>query len=144
LSTHEPLAAQLDACTPTVDPAVPGADFFRARERLRTQALVDRDLDSIERLHAPEYELVTPAGRVFSRERYLGLIAAAPFYAAWEHGPMAVRISAAMAIVRYQARLTFPSGKVVDCWHSDSYELRAGEWVAVWSQATALPADPRP
>ena len=114
-------------------------EFFRALEIDRTRALVERDLAAIERLHAPEYELVTPAGRIYTRARYLAAIAAEPFYTAWEHGAMRVRASAAMAVVRYQARLTFPSGNVVECWHIDTYELRGSEWLAVWSQATRLP-----
>ena len=114
-------------------------DFFRTLETTRTRALVERDMEAIERLHAPEYELVTPGGVVFSRARYLSAIAAEPFYTGWEIGPMQARISAAMALLRYQARLSFPSGKVVDCWHTDSYELRGEQWQAVWSQATLLP-----
>lgn len=117
-------------------------EFFRALELQRTRALVARDLPTIDSLHAPEYELVTPAGRTLVRERYLALIAAEPFYAGWEHGPMRVRVTPQMAVVRYEATLTFPSGKVVRCWHTDSYECRDGRWQAVWSQATALPAGP--
>jgi len=113
--------------------------FFFALEAERTQALVARDLPTLERLHAPEYELITPTGRVFSRQRYLEAIAAEPFYAGWAHGPMRVRRSPAMAIVRYAAQISFPSGKVMACWHQDSYELRGGQWQAVWSQATAQP-----
>jgi len=122
----------------------PDAAFFTALEQARTQAIVQRDMPTIERLHAPDYELVTPAGRVFSRARYLAAIAAEPFYAAWAHGPMQARISPAMALLRYQATITFPSGRVVLCWHTDSYEWRAeggaAGWQAVWSQATQLPA----
>lgn len=114
--------------------------FFVSLEVERTRAIVSRDLALIERLHAPEYELITPAGRTFSLARYLAVIAAEPFYAAWEHGPMRVRVSAAMAVVRYPAKITFPSTRVVDCWHTDMYELRGDLWQAVWSQATLLPA----
>ena len=117
----------------------PDADFFRALEIERTQAIVARDIPVIETLHAPEYELITPPGRVFSRARYLSHIAAEPFYAKWEHGLMNVRVSENMAVVRYQAKLTFPSGRIVECWHTDTYELQAEAWVAVWSQATQLP-----
>lgn len=76
------------------------ADFFRALEIERTQAIVARNMPVIERLHAPEYELITPPGRVFNRARYLSLIAAEPFYAKWDHGPMNVRVSEGMAVVR--------------------------------------------
>ena len=107
-------------------------------------SIVARDMPTIELLHASDYELISPPGRVMTRERYLSLIAAAPFYASWELGAMRVRASSGMAAVRYLAKLTFPSGKVVDCWHTDIYELQAGSWKAVWSQATQLPQDSAP
>ena len=90
-------------------------EFFRALEVRRTHAIVDRDLQAIESLHAPEYQLITPSGRTYSRTSYLEMIKAAPFYAAWEHGPMEVRVSADMAVVRYRARITLSSGRVVEC-----------------------------
>lgn len=122
----------------------PDADYFRALEVQRTQALVARDMPTIERLHASDYELISPPGRVMSRERYLSLLGADEFYAKWEHGAMRVHVSAGMAAIRYQAKITFPSGKVVDCWHTDIYALQAGTWKAVWSQATQLPPDSGP
>jgi|SRR6185295_10434084 hypothetical protein len=121
--------------------STPGVDFFRALEIRRTQALVARDLPTIKALHAADYELISAPGRVMSLERYLSLMAIAPFYAKWEHGDMRVRLSEDMAAVRYQAKITFPSGRVVDCWHTDIYALQAGSWKAVWSQATPLPPD---
>ena len=68
-------------------------------------------------------------------------MAIGPFYASWEHGDMKVRLSGDMAAVRYRAKISFPSGKVVDCWHTDLYVLQAGHWKAQWSQATPLPVD---
>jgi Domain of unknown function (DUF4440) len=126
--------------TPLPPTAMPDADFFRALEVKRTRSLVDRDLPTIERLHAPDYELISAPGRVMGIQRYLSLIAAAPFYTQWEHGPMRVRLSQGMAAVRYQAKISFPSGKVVECWHTDIYELQAGAWRASWSQATPVPS----
>lgn len=114
-------------------------EFFRALEARRTTALIERDMKTLEELHAPEYRLVTPAGKVFTKETYLQAMASGPFYTAWEAGDMSVRISAEMAIVRYRARLAFPSGREIVCWHTDSYERRQGRWQAVWSQATACP-----
>jgi len=116
----------------------PTADYFRALEMERTQALVAQDMETAERLHAHDYQLITPAGKTFNRESYLAAIAASPFYAKWGLGAMEVRLSPTIAIVRYQARLEFPSGDVVTCWHTDSYEFREGHWQAVWSQATAI------
>lgn len=131
LPMHKPVQVQLSA---------PGEEFFRALEERRTRALVQRDLEALEELHAPEYQLITPAGGVFTRDSYLGTVRAAPFYVAWEVlGDMSFRLSAHMAVVRYKARLQFPSGRVVVCWHTDSYELRAPGWQAVWSHATEVP-----
>lgn len=114
--------------------------FFIDLERRRTQALVARDMGTVERLHSLDYELITPAGVVFSRERHLAALAEGPFYTVWEMGKVRVQATAEMALLRYQARLHFPSGKVVHCWHTDSYALRSGQWQAVWSQATAISA----
>jgi hypothetical protein len=114
------------------------ADTLRAIERSRIQALLQRDMPLLRQLHAPEYQLITPAGRVFTRERYLAAIEAEPFYTGWDAGEMHVRVSAQMAVLRYVARLSFPSGKALDCWHTDHYELRGGQWQAVWSQATEI------
>jgi len=122
---------------------VPTEEFFRALETRRTRALVERDLATLEELHASDYQLITPTGKVFSREAYLGAIKAEPFYAGWEIGTMSFRTSAHMAVVRYKALLRFPSGREMVCWHTDSYERRSQGWQAVWSQATEIPQTPR-
>lgn len=123
---------------------IPDADFFRALEVERTQALVERNMAAVRRLHAPDYELISPPGRVMTLERYLSLMAVDVFYSKWEHGLIRVQRAPGMAAVRYQAKITFPSGKVVDCWHTDIYLLQSGSWRAVWSQATQLPPNPEP
>jgi hypothetical protein len=128
----------------TLHPETPDEDFFLALEVERTQALVDRDVEKIRRMHAPDYELISVPGRVMSLERYLSRMAQDVFYAKWEHGPMRVKSSQGMAAVRYQAKITFPSGKVIECWHTDIYALRAGSWQAIWSQGTQLPQDQSP
>lgn len=113
------------------------ADGLRALEHLRIRALVERDLATVQALHAADYQLITPAGRVYTRERYLSALAEGPFYADWRAGDIAVRLGPAMGVVRYPAVLVFPSGREVRCWHTDVYECRDGAWQAVWSQATA-------
>jgi hypothetical protein len=123
---------------------LPDEDFFRRLEVERTQALVGRQIADIRRLHATDYELVSVPGRTMSLDRYLQLMAEDVFYAGWEHGPMNVLVTPGMAAVRYQARITFPSGNVVECWHTDIYVQRSGSWVAIWSQATRLPSEPAP
>jgi hypothetical protein len=110
--------------------------FFVALERRRTAALVHRDLPVIDELHAPEYELVTPTGRVFTRAAYIGAIAEGPFYSGWEGSNFRVRNVGSMAVMRYKANIRFPSGREFVVWHIDTYEKRPGGWQAVWSQAT--------
>ena len=123
-------------------------DFFRHLEHTRIQALLTRDMPTLWTLHAPHYQLITPSGTTFTRQRYLGMIESGQMaYAVWQvqqvqqvqqAQPMQVRVTDHMAIVRYQALLGFASGNRFLCWHTDSYELHAGAWWAVWSQATAL------
>jgi hypothetical protein len=119
------------------------ADYIKALENTRIQALLARDMPRLWQLHAAEYQLITPPGRTFTRERYLGEIESGNLrYLKWEPGPMETRTSAHMAVVRYQATLELDSGNgrgtPFPCWHTDSYELRGDTWKAVWSQATAI------
>lgn len=108
-------------------------------ELQRTEALVARNIQLAATLHADDYQLITPAGKTFTKVAYLSAIETGDLvYTRWEAGEMAVRVSPAMAVVRYPVTLAFPSGTTVHCWHTDSYELRDGQWLAVWSQATAI------
>ena len=118
-------------------------DGLRQLEARRIQAILSRDMPLLWQLHAPDYQLITPAGRAYSRERYLADIESNTLrYLRWEAGDMAVRASAAMVIIRYPVTLELDngsgSGTHFACWHTDSYELRDGAWQAVWSQATAV------
>lgn len=114
----------------------PGDEHFRELERRCTRALVARDLPALEALHSPAYALFTPPGRRFTREAYLATIAREPFYAAWEAGEMAVRRGRGLALVRYPARLVFPSGNAVRVRHTDAYEPGEAGWRAFASFAT--------
>lgn len=119
------------------------ADFIRELEVVRTRALVACDMPILWQLHADDYQLITPPGRTYTRERYLRDIEAGSLrYLRWEAGLMHVRASEHMAIVRYQATLELDSGNgrgtPFECWHTDSYELRGDAWQVVWSQATAI------
>ena len=85
-------------------------DYFRALEGSRIRALLDRNMELLWRLHAEEYQLVTPSGRTFGRERYLREIESGNLqYWRWEAGPIEVRATDRMAIVRYQATLELGS-----------------------------------
>ncbi len=122
---------------------MPMAEHIRQIERSRIQALVGVDMALLRQLHAPGYQLITPTGRTFMRERYLGDLEAGRLrYLRWDAGPMDVRAGDHMALVRYQATLALDAGNghgtPFECWHTDSYELTGGLWQAVWSQATAI------
>jgi hypothetical protein len=120
----------------TFDPAE-----IRQLEASRLWSLVEPDLELARRLHADDYELITPTGTRLSKELYLGMIASGRLvYRVFE--PVAgieVRGGGGWALVRYQARIALEEGDhLADfvCWHLDSYELMDGRWQAVWSQAT--------
>jgi Domain of unknown function (DUF4440) len=122
---------------------MPMAEHIRAIERSRIQALIAVHMERLWQLHAPNYQLITPSGRTFTRERYLGDIEAGRLrYVRWDAGPMDVRVGDQMALVRYQVTLELDSGNgrgtPFECWHTDSYERAGEQWQAVWSQATAI------
>ncbi|MEO6927720.1 MAG: nuclear transport factor 2 family protein [Casimicrobiaceae bacterium] len=123
------------------------ADYIRALERSRLQALVERNMPLARQLHAPDFQLITPNGFAYSRDRYLGEIESGQLrYALWEPGEMQARVSAGMVLLRYKATLDVDSvgGRVsrLTCWHTDSYEINDGQWQVVWSQATAIRQPP--
>lgn len=124
------------------DPS-PEAELIRDTERARLRALVEGDIETAGRLHATEFQLITPIGMALSKNDYLGAIASGQIkYLAWEPGPIAVRYHHGHAVIRYRARLevVFGGHRVApgDYWHTDTYEHRDGQWVVVWSQATAI------
>jgi len=118
-------------------------DHIREVERSRLRALVERDMELAWQLHAADFQLVTPVGNTFTREQYLGKIAAGTLrYLRWEPGPMDVRMRGETALIRYRATLELDAGNgqvtPFQCWHIDSYELNDASWQVVWSQATAI------
>jgi hypothetical protein len=121
------------------------ADQIREIERARLRALVNRDMALAWQLHAPEFQLVTPTGRIYTRDSYLSSIEDGRLrYLRWTPGEIDVRMQADSALIRYQATLEVDSGngqgRAFQCWHIDSYELDGTQWQVVWSQATEIKA----
>lgn len=121
----------------------PQAEHIRTTERARLRALVAGDMDAAGPLHAPEFQLITPIGMPLSKAEYLGAIQSGQIkYLMWDPGAIAVRQHNDHAVIRYRARLevVFGGHRVApaDYWHTDTYERRDGQWMAVWSQATAI------
>ena len=78
-----------------MDSSATEEDRLRITERERLQALVAADLDVADRLHADDFQLITPSGLVLSKEQYLGKIASGELnYQVWEpDAPIDVRLS---------------------------------------------------
>ncbi|HEY6570536.1 MAG TPA: nuclear transport factor 2 family protein [Candidatus Limnocylindrales bacterium] len=124
-------------------------DDLAAIERERLRALVEIDLDRAAELHADDFQLVTPSGRVLSKAEYLEAVRTrAIAYALWEAGEIEVRRHDDAAMIRYRSEMAF----TVDgartprrrFWHTDLYERRDGRWQVVWSQATEIRGPERP
>ena len=118
----------------------------REAERDRLRSLVTPDLDVAERLHADDYELITPGGARLSKREYLDGIASGELdYSVFEPiSELRVRLYDQSAIVRYRVRIEISFGGEQDTgnfWHTDAYERRDGIWQAVWSQATRIRAE---
>jgi len=120
-------------------------DHLRATEQARLRSLVDADLETARRLHADDFQLITPTGGTVSKEEYLDLIASGVVdYVEWEPEAIEVRLLGEVAaVLRYRAELRItvrgqPDAPTGRFWHTDLYEKRDGQWQVVWSQATQI------
>ncbi len=117
------------------------ADDLAALERRRLRALVDRDADVAKELHADDFQLVTPAGTVYSKDEYLqGVVSGEVDYLVWEPEEIQALVRGDAGCLRYWSTIHMrfkdqeaPPGRY---WHTDYYENREGRWQVVWSQAT--------
>ena len=125
------------------DEAIDVADL----EKRRLRALVEGDLTTASKLHAEDYELVSPSGDRWSKTTYLDAIRSGLLdYLVFEpESDVQILALTDAAALRYVARIDIQS---TDGWHdrgrflhTDIWRLRDGRWQAVWSQATQLPDD---
>lgn len=113
-------------------------------ERQRLRSLVNRDMAVAERLHASDYQLVTPNGRTLGKTAYLSDVSAKRLeYLVFEpESEISILTSGALVVLRYIARIVLSVGldekQEFRAWHTDAYENRDGHWLAVWSQATTI------
>jgi len=109
-------------------------------ERRRLRALLAADIKTAAPIHADDYQLVTPNGSEMTKDDYLGAIASGQLrYRIFEPvSDIAVLGDEPVAIVRYQARISFDDRAGLLCWHTDGYQMRDGRWQVVWSQATQI------
>ncbi len=113
-------------------------------ERERLRALVERDMVAAERLHAPEYQLVTPNGSTRTKSAYLRDVESKRLeYLVFEpESEISVRSSGNLTILKYIARTVLSVGTAdeleIRAWHTDVYEYQDRHWMVVWSQATTI------
>ena len=118
-------------------------DQIRDIEHQRLRALVEADMDVARKLHAEDFQLITPFGDALSKEEYLGTVESGDIdYVVWKPEAIDVRVSGDMAVLRSSSRIEIVVGgrriPPGDYWHTDYYEKRNGQWQAVWSQATEM------
>jgi hypothetical protein len=124
------------------------ADRLRQTERERLRALVEANIEVATRLHADDFQLITPSGRSLSKAEYLGGVASGDInYLVWEPGAIEVRVQEQMAVIRYRSELELGiPGETLQpgtthrghYWHLDVYEKHQETWQIVWSQATEI------
>ena len=128
-------------------PGASQADQLRALERRRLHALVDADTTTAGKLMAGDFQAVPPTGDPLGRGDYLGSVAAGVIdYLVFKPvSPIAVRRSGDSAALRYKVSFDIiaggPGGTRVTHkgWITELWERRAGRWLIVWEQATAIP-----
>lgn len=119
-------------------------DRLRSIERERLRSLVDAEMETAERLHAEDFQLINPLGGTVSKPQYLKLVASGEVdYLEWEPEEVEVKLYGEAAVLRYRARLRIvvrgaPDAPTGSFWHTDLYEKRDGKWQVVWSQATQI------
>jgi len=124
---------------------------IRAVAVMRDQALVDADMAALKKIHAGDYQLITPDGTVLSRADFLDSVASRDLdYLTFRAiSPIRVRmLGDDAAAVRYESHIDIVIrglGRIAnDNWHTDLYERRSGRWQVVWSQATPVGPLPEP
>jgi hypothetical protein len=123
------------------------ADRIRATEQARLDALVHADTRTAGRFMAEDFEVINPAGGVLTRDEYLGAVDGGDIdYLAFRPtSPIDVRLHGDAAVLRFQVHFDLVVGGELhvthEGWLTELYELRQGEWQAVWEQATAVPND---
>ncbi|HEX6876458.1 MAG TPA: nuclear transport factor 2 family protein [Nocardioidaceae bacterium] len=122
----------------------------RQLERTRLHALVAADMPTLRRLHAADYQLITPDGSSLSRGEFLDELAsgALDYLTFAPVSPIRVRVFAGAAVARYESTIDVVVAGVGrlthNAWHTDLYEKRNGRWRIVWSQATPVGILPEP
>ncbi|NJN84698.1 MAG: SnoaL-like domain-containing protein [Caldilineaceae bacterium] len=81
------------------------ADLIRATELERLRAMVDADMETADRLHADNFQIIPPFGATMSREQFLGDVESGLVdFLVWEPATeIEVRQIGDMAVIRYKS-----------------------------------------
>ena len=116
----------------------------QAIERERLAALLKADIQTAGQILADDFQLITPLGAVFSKDQYLGAVAAGVIkYVVMElESQVDARVYGEVVLIRYRAAIEIDvQGKRyprASYWFTDAYEKRDGRWQIVWSQGTGI------
>jgi len=120
------------------------SEAVQAIERERLAALLKADIQTAGRIHADDFQLITPLGAVFSKDQYLGAVAAGVIkYVVMElESQVDARVYGDVVLIRYRAAIEidvqgqrYPRASY---WFTDAYEKRDERWQIVWSQGTGI------
>ena len=119
-------------------------DAVRALEQEKLAALVARDTETLQRIHANDFQLVNPAGQELNRDDYLNGIAMGFIeYRKWEpETRIQAYVFGEVAILRYQSRVQVAvQGEAQPeqrFWQLEVYEKRRDGWQTTFSQSTRV------
>lgn len=120
------------------------SEELRAVEQEKIAALVAKDIPTLQRLHANDFQLVNPAGQELNRDDYLNGIAMGFIeYRSWEPQSRIQVISYGdAALLRYRVAVEVAvQGEVQPpqhFWQAEVYEKRRDGWQTVFSQSTRI------
>jgi len=120
------------------------AETVLTKQSERSAALLNADMQAAESIHADDFQLITPLGAVFSKEQYLGAVAAGIIrYLALElDSPVDARVYGEVAALRYRTQIEVEvQGQLYPraaYWFTDVYEKRDEQWQIVSSQGTGV------
>jgi len=137
--------------TPQSRPAASATDEVRSTTDTRLNGLVAADISTLQRIHAADFQLVTPGpGAVLSRGDFLHAVASGDLHYRRIELITAkqIRVFGDAAAVRHEATIDIVvagMGRLRhNIWPTDLYEHRGGHWQVIWSQATAVGPIPTP
>jgi hypothetical protein len=120
------------------------ADELRKIEGEKLAAFVAKDIPTLQRIHANDFQLVNPAGQELNRDDYINGIAQGYIeYKVWEpESRIQVVTYGDGAVLRYRARAEMvvreEAQPVQHFWQIEVYEKRRDGWQTVFSQATRM------